>query len=358
MTRLLLTEHLRNTLTRELAMEWHVCNANYFCSKLKIPTLEIVDVPNILGQWISTYKTLRISWCLIESQSWGQVIEVLKHEMAHQYVDEILQIKDEQAHGYSFKQVCKQRGIDAHAQGLPQTPINNTRTDALLLKVRKLLALADSTNPNEAQTAMNLAQKLMLEHHIEYLNQTRSNDTSLYQYRFSTLGLPKQKIQASDRWMSLILQSHFFVETIWVNHYSLVHQKRGKVLEICGLPHHIDMAEYVYYFLTQHAHSLIKKNKITQKQAFLCGIFRGFKEQLDTQQKQHQEQGLICIKNTTLTIYYKKRHPHVRRYAYKSNQHSDSFYQGLQAGKNIRLHRPIKESSKQKTLVLRLDSGH
>ena len=56
--------------------------------------------------------SLRLATRLVHDEPWQVVIEVLRHEMAHQYVDEVLRIHDESAHGPAFRKVCAERSID------------------------------------------------------------------------------------------------------------------------------------------------------------------------------------------------------------------------------------------------------
>jgi hypothetical protein len=48
------------------------------------------DSERRLGEWNRAQRTISISRRLVVQQPWGVVREVLKHEMAHQYVFEIL----------------------------------------------------------------------------------------------------------------------------------------------------------------------------------------------------------------------------------------------------------------------------
>src|SRR5690606_18958374 len=118
------------------------------------------------GRWVAEERTIEISRKLLVDHGWGALVEVLKHEMAHQFVDEVLGLADEAAHGPAFRQVCAERGFDARASGVP----NAAQSDAqsrVLERVAKLLALAESPNEHEAQAAMNAAQRLMLKYNLE-----------------------------------------------------------------------------------------------------------------------------------------------------------------------------------------------
>src|SRR5207247_2344668 len=110
---------------------------------------------------------------LLFEHPWGALVEVLMHEMAHQYVDEILAARDVQAHGLLFQRVCREFHIDGRARGVPEVAAAGAR-EAILDKISKLLALATSPNPHEAESAMNAARRLMLKHNLEHTAEDRS----------------------------------------------------------------------------------------------------------------------------------------------------------------------------------------
>src|SRR5436190_6614352 len=83
--------------------------------------------------------------------------------MGHQFVDEVLGIRSETSHGETFRRVCAERGIDARAAGVPVVE----REERTLDRIRKLLALAGSSNQHEAEIAMRRAHELMLRHNVE-----------------------------------------------------------------------------------------------------------------------------------------------------------------------------------------------
>ncbi len=66
------------------------------------------------------------------------------------------------------------------------------------------------------------------------------------------LAAPRKADRANNRSrarLSLILSRHFFVEAIWIPVYRPREGKRGSVLEICGSPDNVEIAEYVHGYL-------------------------------------------------------------------------------------------------------------
>ena len=114
-----LTIELEAALVRELHATYQDLNAAYFKRALRTPALELSDATGRLGRWRSDVRSIEIARTLVMDQPWGVVVEVLKHEMAHQYVHEILGQTSETSHGPAFRDVCKRLGIDATASPCP-----------------------------------------------------------------------------------------------------------------------------------------------------------------------------------------------------------------------------------------------
>ncbi|MFW5739766.1 MAG: DUF2786 domain-containing protein, partial [Myxococcota bacterium] len=85
-----LSAELEAALVRELRTAYRHINTSLFGGSLRSPTLELSTAQSWLGRWRSETRTLEIGRDLAVEQPWTLVLEVLKHEMAHQYVDEVL----------------------------------------------------------------------------------------------------------------------------------------------------------------------------------------------------------------------------------------------------------------------------
>src|SRR5687768_14795632 len=103
-------EARRAVALRELLEEWRRQNDLLFLGALRPPVVAYADAETRLGEWRPATRTMAISPVLVEEQPWGVVVEVLKHEMAHQYVSEVLQVFDEPPHGPAFRRTCERYG--------------------------------------------------------------------------------------------------------------------------------------------------------------------------------------------------------------------------------------------------------
>jgi len=368
----LLSVELQGSLLRELQRAWHGLNAGIFRGVLLPPTLALERSQRRLGLWQRHSRTLSMSLPLCLKQPWVVVLEVLKHEMAHQYVSEILgrEADDgEGPHGPLFQAVCDRFGIDATAAGLPaldETEAETTGSDPgpagerarLLRKVARLLALAESPSRPEAESAMREAQRLMLKYNIDQAaaersaGQSRGGAPVLKKYGVRHVGEPRTRIDESQRLLAMVLGRHFFVEAIWVPSFDVKSGKRGTVLELCGTTENLELATYVHGFLSHTAERLWVEHKRTaglrgdaERRTFLSGVMLGFAEKLSSDEKQQQAEGLVWVGDRGLEGFLRKRHPHVRKIYQKGHRPSAARTKGREAGRNIVLHKPIASGS-------------
>jgi hypothetical protein len=345
-----LTVELEAALLRELCTSYDELNHSYFKRALRPPEIKISDSTRRLGQWDLSRRRIELSRALFVKESWGTVLEVLKHEMAHQYVHEIAGRIDEPSHGPAFREVCERLGIDARAAGVPDAPERDggegrQQHVKVLERIAQLLALAQSTNVHEAQNATSLAQKLMLKYNVESAALgTRGG------YEFRHLGVPSGRITESERLLSIILGQHFFVEVIWVPVYRPLEKKRGHVLEICGTRPNLEMASYVHAFLTRAAENLWAEHKRANgikgnrdRRTYLSGVMDGFRDKLQAETKQHREQGLVWVGDADLSKYFRKRHPHIRHTRAAGPARNAAHGAGRNAGRRLVLHRGIHD---------------
>lgn len=341
-----LTIELEAALLRELAREWHRLNDSHFKRSLVAPTFVLSEVTGRLGRFDPESRVLEIARQLALREPWLTVVEVLRHEMAHQYVLEVLKIADESAHGPAFRDVCRRLGIDPRASGIPESGPRSEEEDRVLARIAKLLALAESPSAHEAETAMKLAQRLMLKYNLEQASLPRTSEGQAYSFR--TLGTPTGRVSEAERTIANILSEHFFVEVIWVPVFRPLVGKRGSVLEISGTPANLDMASYVYAFLTNAGARLWEEHRRAEgirgnrdRRTYLAGVMSGFFSKLRSEKKAQEQQGLVWLGDAELRGFYKKRHPHVVTVRYGTSSHKGAHAHGREAGKRLVLHRPI-----------------
>lgn len=308
---------------------------------LRPAALRLTD-SEVLGRWIPGERTIELSRRLALERPWNVVVEVLLHELAHQYVDEVLDARDEPPHGPTFRRVCAERGIDARASGHPEATDREPATARVMDKVRKLLALAGSPNQHEAELAMRRAQELMLKHQL-------AGDVARGRYVFRQLGEPRLRKNLAEGMIGGLLAKHFFVEVIWTSVHMPHVGRSGRVLEICGTEETVAMAEYVHAFLTRTAERLWREARASRpglrpgdKSAFTSGVVGGFRDKLDGAQREHEGAGLVWVGDPELARFFRLRYPRVRAASRASTTRFAAHALGRQEGQKVVLHRPLE----------------
>jgi hypothetical protein len=336
---------LERAALRAIHKTYEHVNGSLFRFQLRPPALELISSAERLGRWVPAHRAIELSRDLLGVHGWGVLEEVLKHEMAHQYVDEVLRIRDEPAHGPAFRRVCAERGIDARAAGAPSA--DASAPSPVLERIAKLLALAESPNEHEAQAAMSAAQRLMLKHNIEAA--VSGTATS---YCFRHLGQATGRVSEHERRLAMILDEFFFVQVIWVPVWRVSEAKRGSVLEVCGTRDNVELAAYVYDFLMYTADALYRADRKQRRdrthaarRKFLAGVMSGFHERLASERKRSEAQGLVWVGDAELGGYFRRRHPHVRWARHSVSAGGEAYARGQTAGRNIVLHRGVKSGT-------------
>jgi hypothetical protein len=337
----MISNDLEAALVRALLTVWRETNATYFKGSMHPPVLELGQTSTRYGQWDGGTRTITLQRAFVLESEWGVVVEVLRHEMAHQFVDEVLGQPDETPHGPAFRAVCEKMGIDPRASGLPLPSSGSLDEDArILTRISKLLALAESSNAHEAELATAEAQRLMLKYNLA---------TTPSGYSFRHLGRPTGRVTETERIVGGLLGEFFFVEAIWVPVWRPLEGKRGSVLEICGAPVNLEMATYVHGFLFGTADRLWTTYRSTRglegnrdRRTFQAGVMAGFREKLEAERRHHQEVGLVWVGDGDLRHYFRRRHPYVRTVHGSGHARNEVHTDGRAAGRNLVLHRPIE----------------
>jgi hypothetical protein len=354
-----LTAVLEAALVRELRAAWWQINEAFFGGALSAPTLELVPSRATLGRWIRSTRTIEISRPLVIEQPWGAVVEVLKHEAAHQYVHEVLEESDQTPHGPAFRDACARLGIDARASGLPDADPSAPGEEKIIERIARLLALAESPNRHEAEAATLAAQRLMLKYNLD-----ASRAAGARAYGFVHLGSPTGRVLEHERLVAMILGRHFFVEAIWIPVYRALAGKRGSILEICGTPANLAMAEYVHAFLHQTADRLWREHRRAhgipsdrERRNYLSGVMTGFADTLSRQEVRSRGEGLVWVGDGDLSRFLRRRHPHIRHVHHSGQRRTDAWARGREAGRKIVLHRPVTAAASSRGRLLPAKTG-
>lgn len=342
---------LERALLAELEHWWRGLNAQLFDGELRPAVLQLSDTRAQLGRWERATRHIRLSRGFVADASWGEVVEVLKHEMAHQYVDEVLRQTDESAHGPTFRAVCMERGIDGRAAGaIEDQGAGSHRRARVVGRIQKLLALADSPEKNEAEAAMRAARRLLLKHNLSLAEaQVEAH------HGWRQLGAPTGRVPTHARLLAGILGQHFFVSCVWVHAFDAARGTRGRVLEIAGTPENLEIAAWVHGWLLGTAERLWAdhrdRNRLSGDRArrrYLQGVMMGFFEKLEQENAACAETGLVWRGDAGLDDYVRSRHHRLRAGRRTRVRADATWHEGRAAGQQLVLHKPVAATPRRR----------
>ena len=184
---------------------------------LTTPTINISSGESRLGFWSFKTKTISISSHLIKTEVWDIVLEVLKHEMAHQYVSTFYDNAD--IHGQYFKLACKKLGVhkafvaggkDYNQRLLEFKGELPAEAQKMLRKVEKLMALGQSNNEAEAQAASRKANYLLNKYNLQRIN-TGDDDPNI---KYITICNKKKRIESIQKALLSVLRDYYYVNCL------------------------------------------------------------------------------------------------------------------------------------------------
>ena len=298
---------LMRRFVRGLEAEWLLAREFLplaLAQAFRVPGFAVIETRRILGQWVEApVREIRLAARLILEHPWYAVVEVLKHEMAHQLAAEVLGDAGETAHGESFRAACRLLGVSP-AASMRTVPLDEAvlgenkeagATDAIVLRVKKLLALAGSPNRNEAERAMAKAHELMIKYNLKQMHGEHALPDEYFAVRVGKAAL---RHALDSHALATLLRDFYFVKVIWIPTYVIDREKMGRVLEICGSRGNVQLACYVHDYVRRYIEDewrtcRVVSRKRNGKRDFALGVIRGFREVLDRQSAAPETRALV-----------------------------------------------------------------
>lgn len=238
-----------------------------------------------------------------------------------------------------------------------QHEINDTNA-AVLARIRKLLALATSSNPHEAALAAARAQALMFAHNITQDAITLRDPAAdpLSAYEKVTTEIPGARA-GSLNWRRLLANS-----VARTNFTAMLYVRGTNRMHLIGKPHNIEMTKYLVEYLTVEIDRLARQawkdlprydrqhsNWLTWTDAFCRGATAIVAHRLQ-QQRQESEaaapeasRALVVRHDQELSDATARHFPKTKTTtSLGSHRNASAFHAGVEAGRAIPLHRPIE----------------
>lgn len=364
---------LQGAWARQLQREFaDVCYQ--YSLTLNPPVIEILASVSVFGTWRKDTRTIGISRHLITNHSWDVVVNVLKHEMAHQICDELLQLQG-RPHDRDFLRACKMLGLP---KNFCRAALNSSdlaigpalengiseRRCQLREKIRKVLALSASANEHEALAALQMAARMMEKHKLDREDIEEDDNQAIYRI----LPLARKRVPTYQRMIASLLSRYFRVTLIHSHLYDAAADQVYKTFEIFGRRDNVEIAEYCYHFLENRLAALWRNYCATtvisatrrSKNSYYLGILHGFSEKV---QKEHdaggkknatgdtgagEERGYhpVIYRDQEVEECIQKRYPRLKRVKKGASRVSLSVFQhGVAAGRELTLNEALQNNN-------------
>jgi hypothetical protein len=323
------------------------------------------------GRYEPQNRCIVLSLDLLQQYPWDVVLEVLKHEMAHQWLHEKLDgVGAAAPHGRLFAEACRRLAVAdwaASASGDLPTELGrradaaDPQTRRLLDKVQKLLALAGSSNEHEAALAMQRVREISARHAL-----VRADLAEAPPQTYQMLHRKRRRLDRLEGLVVGILSKYFGVQALYTSQYDAADLQVYKAVEISGTAEQVAFAEYVYKFLHQQVVELAEINRWKWtgsrrgKASYQQGILGGFADKLAQQQVQPPESmpaaraaQLMRLGEAQAAAYRNWRHPRVRSFGWGRQTLSAASYAAGEAdGHDLVLHRPLEAAATSRGRLL------
>jgi len=287
----------------------------------------VFDHPSTLGTFQSDLFEIGINKVfLLENEE--SVKEIIRHELAHLVT--FLEFGSRVSmHGKEFRAVCKRYGwaIEVSKATVPlEKVVKNKR---IVEKVRKLLSLAESPHPSEAEEATLKAQHLLSKYNVEYTPE--EDETVLLRV------LEKKRGSAKLQAIASIVRS-FYVYPVFNK------GKKGVYLEIIGDETSTQIAEYVAHFLDHQFEALWREAQkedpllkgAASKNSFFRGLAEGYRG------KEIDSKALIRLENHLITMA-QKIYPHLSSVSSSFCHHERGARKGREKGGEMKIREGIQD---------------
>lgn len=305
------------------------------------PDLKDSDEVKVFGYFQENdyYGKIFLSETLLsESVSYETLRDIAGHEFAH-FIDYC--VNSNLGHGASFREICEVLGVENDEANLKTSLNEASKTSNVLEKIKKLLALSESSNINEAQSALLKAQKLMREYGI-----SGEEDSSKKIYRII---LTKYNNFTTE--ISSIIQIVKKISNCWV---ALFHEGGTSIAYAHGTKTECELASYLFDYLQRelayHFNVAKKEHKLSYgaKKSFYIGVETEMMSKLRKQEAESQNNALVCYdaknEEASKELIYKSQ-----KFTKKSRSNEISntgaYLSGRETGRNLRIQNGITGSN-------------
>ena len=303
-----------------------------------------------LGYFDSRSYELGLSKKLMYQAQDEVIKNILRHELAH-FVSYI-QYGNRVVHGEEFHDLCKNYGWGAEVYAAyanievenSQIPQPDEKTQKLLVRLKKLLALASSDNAHESELATIKANELLLEHNLDLTKSMQNSDEEVCVCR----------VLSATRKTTKHVAIYEILKTFYVS--PVFNHGRGIFyLEVIGDRTSVELADYVAHFLERELEILWNQTKKdhpnligkASKNSFFRGVSKGYIQKIELQKKNLAASSDLIVIEKNIDRYLSMVYPRIGHSSLSSNSHNeDAHSAGKQKGANLSINPAIKSQNK------------
>jgi hypothetical protein len=220
-------------------------------------------------------------------------------------------------------------------------------TEKVLGKIRKLFALAESSNENESQIAMAKAMELMALHNLSM------SEIDKKQIEYEKFEMESgQRVGVEDKFILPLIDKYFFVKVVYSGN-----REKGRKINFVGTPQNIEIAKYVYAQLERKFYYLWNRYRdqtdapVKAKQGFYLGLYQGMVKKLDAQKVQiKNEHGLIIVNDPNLEKAVRSHFNNLKKHNSRFNADENAKNAGHEAANKININPGISDKNTRRMI--------
>lgn len=309
----------------------------------------LFEKENLLGYFDSKYYTIGIhrNLILLGDQDQNLLDNILRHEIGH-YLCFILYGKSIKDHGPEYRQLCQQchwnESVYSAKLKVEQDYLSSNiqKNHAILDKVKKLLALAESQNENESRMATLKANELIQKHQLEHTRKSLGPECEEDEENEMVCQTVWVGTRNNNKMLCISeILGEFFV-------YPYFNYGKGEVrLEIMGRKEQVLTADYLCKYYQNEFERLWKLETslkgMRQKNSFFRGLTQGHLNHMRAKQKSsHAHQALIQIK-ADLQTQVRRYLPQVQGRAHDYQSDRQAQLKGQATGASLEIRKGLEQ---------------
>ncbi|RPJ69348.1 MAG: DUF2786 domain-containing protein [Alphaproteobacteria bacterium] len=281
---------------------------------------------------------------------------IIRHELGHFMV--FLKLGNIPAHGEDFHNVCKSFGWSSEVYAayanldLENSKLENPdeKSQKLISRLKKLLALASSDNAHESEMATLKANELLLEHNLD-LSKTFDNQEEVV----CVVRVLEASRKSTKHVAIYEILKTFFVSPVFNHGLGIFY------LEVIGDKTSVALAEYVAKFLDHELDVLWKQTQkenpslkgTASKNSFFRGVAKGYIEKIQTQKKNIATGSELVAIEKNVQRYLAIAYPRIGHSSLTAGMHNeDAHSAGKQKGSNLSIKPALNSGTSSRPYLL------